>query len=332
VNDRPEDDQPGNDRGIAPGATVGFVGLGRMGSPMAGRLAGAGYRVLGYDVSEQAALAWARQVPGGTAAGDLGAVAAGAAIVLMLPDSAVVTDVLVRHGLLASLPAGTVVIDMSSSVPQVTRELASQAAAAGAALVDAPVSGGVRGAEQGSLTIMVGGATADVERVRGLLDVMGKRVMHVGDVGAGHAVKALNNLMSATHLLATSEAMAAAAEFGLDIPTVLDAVNTSSGRSGSTENKWPNFIVPRTFDSGFDLRLMLKDMRIALGLAESAHTPARLSGAAVQLWAEAAEALPADADHTEIARWLDPTLVPPAAASPTHDHGDFSVDSAENSP
>lgn len=299
---------------IAAGATIGFVGLGRMGAPMATRLARSGYRVLGYDVSEQAAGTWAEQASGGVATHDLSAVAAGAgAIVLMLPDSAVVTDVLVRRQLLAALPSGTVVIDMSSSVPQVTRDLAGQAAARGVALVDAPVSGGVRGAEQGSLTVMVGGAAADVERVRGLLDVLGKRVMHVGDVGAGHAVKALNNLMSATHLLATSEAMAAAAEFGLDIPTVLDAVNTSSGRSGSTENKWPNFIVPRTFDSGFALRLMLKDMRIALGLARAGQTPARLSAAAVELWAQAADALPPDADHTEIARWLDPGLTPPAS-------------------
>lgn len=97
---------------------------------------------------------------------------------------------------------------------------------------------------------MVGGDEADVARIRGLLGVLGQRVMYVGGTGAGHAVKALNNLMSATHLLATSEAMIAAARFGLDIPTVLDAVNTSSGRSGSTDNKWPNFIETRTFDSG----------------------------------------------------------------------------------
>lgn len=304
---------------IEPGATVGFVGLGRMGRPMAARLAGAGYRVRGYDVSGPAAKAWAEHVADDGAAdegaalavSDLDEVAAdAAAVVLMLPDSAVVTDVLLSQGLLAALPPGTVIVDMSSSAPRSTRELAGQAAARGVALVDAPVSGGVRGAEQGSLTVMVGGAEADVRRVAPLLDVMGGRVTHVGDVGAGHAVKALNNLMSATHLLVTSEAMAAAAEFGLDIQTVLAAVNTSSGRSGSTENKWPNFIVPRTFDSGFALRLMLKDMRIALDLAESAQTPARLSAAAVALWATAAEALPPDADHTEIARWLDPSLRP----------------------
>ena len=288
---------------IRSGAAVGFVGLGQMGAPMTTRLAEAGYQVQGYDVSEDAARSWAERSGVASPAATLAASAAGAAaIILMLPDSAVVRRVLAA--LLPGIAPGTVIVDMSSSEPLVTRELAAEAGRHGATLVDAPVSGGVAGAVSGRLTIMAGGAPGDVQRVRGLLDVLGARVVHVGGVGAGHAVKALNNLLSATHLLATSEAMAAAAEFGLDVPTVLGAINTSSGRSGSTENKWPNFIVPRTFDSGFSLRLMLKDVRIALGLAEAAGTPARLSAAATGLWADAAEALPADADHTEIARWL----------------------------
>jgi 3-hydroxyisobutyrate dehydrogenase len=141
--------------------------------------------------------------------------------------------------------------------------------------------------------------------------VLGARIVAVGDVGAGHAVKALNNLLSATHLLVTSEAMSAAAEFGLDVPTVLDAINTSTGRSWSTQTKWPDYVVPRTFDSGFSLRLLLKDMRIALGLAETMGTPASLAAAATELWALAADELPADADHTEIARWLDPDRFQP---------------------
>ena len=237
---------------IRPGATVGFVGLGQMGGPMATRLAEAGYRVQGYDVSEQAVNSWAERAEGARPAASLGAAAAGAAaVILMLPDSAVVRSVL--DGLV--LAPGTAVVDMSSSEPLVTRELAAEIARGGATLVDAPVSGGVAGAVSGRLTIMAGGAPADIERVRPLLDVLGARIVRVGDVGAGHAVKALNNLLSATHLLVTSEAMTAAAGFGLDVPTVLAAINTSSGRSGSTENKWPNFIVPRTFDSGFSLRL-----------------------------------------------------------------------------
>jgi len=287
---------------IRAGATVGFVGLGRMGTPMATRLAGAGYRVQGYDVSEQAVRSWAERAEGACQAASLDAAASGAAaVILMLPGSAVVRSVLA--GLV--LAPGTAVVDMSSSEPLVTRELATEIGRGGATLVDAPVSGGVAGAVSGTLTIMAGGAPADIDHVRPLLDVLGARVVHCGEVGAGHAVKALNNLLSATHLLATSEAMAAAAGFGLDVPTVLAAINTSSGRSGSTETKWPNFIVPRTFDSGFSLRLMVKDMRIALGLAEAAGTPAALSAAATSLWAEAAQALPADADHTEIARWLE---------------------------
>jgi len=289
--------------GIGPGATVGFVGLGKMGAPMATRLAEAGYQVQGYDVSEAAATIWAERA-GACPAVSLSAAAAGAAcVILMLPDSAVVRRVVA--GLLPAVAPGTVIVDMSSSEPVVTRELAAEAAGAGVTLVDAPVSGGVAGAVSGRLTIMAGGAPGDLQRVRPLLDVLGARVVPVGDVGAGHAVKALNNLLSATHLLATCEAMAAAGGFGLDIPTVLDAINSSSGRSGSTENKWPDFIVPRTFDSGFSLRLMLKDMRIALGLIASAGTPSALSALAADQWAQAAEALPADADHTEIARWLD---------------------------
>ena len=151
---------------------------------------------------------------------------------------------------------------------------------------------------------MAGGATDDVARVRPLLEVLGSRVIRVGDVGAGHAVKALNNLLSATHLLVTCEAMSAAAAFGLDVPAVLDVINTSSGRSGSTENKWPNYIVPGTYNSGFTMELMVKDMLIALGIAETAGTQSRLSAFAVGLWAEAAAAIGGDADHTQIARWL----------------------------
>lgn len=281
-------------------ATVGFAGLGKMGAPMATRLAEAGYQVQGYDVSEAAARIWTERgrVP---ASPTLHAMAAGAeTVILMLPDSGVVRTVM--DDLLPALAEGTIVVDMSSSEPLVTRELAARAAEHQVTLVDAPVSGGVKGAVSGRLTIMAGGAEGDVARVRPLLDVLGARVVHVGDVGAGHAVKALNNLLSATHLLATCEAMAAAAEFGLDVPTVLNAINTSSGRCGSTEHKWPDFIVPRTFDSGFSLRLMLKDMRIALGLAAAAGTPAALSALAVDQWSQAAEDLPADADHTEIAR------------------------------
>jgi 3-hydroxyisobutyrate dehydrogenase len=171
-------------------------------------------------------------------------------------------------------------------------------------MIDAPVSGGVGGAERGSLTIMVGGAGTDVDRVDTLLRTLGSRVLHIGPVGAGHALKALNNLLSATHLLASAEVLEVGTRFGIDPVVLLDAINTSSGRSGSTERKLPDFVLPGRYDSGFGLSLMLKDMRIATGLAQATGAPARLGEAAVALWQDAAQVLAEDADHTEIARWV----------------------------
>jgi 3-hydroxyisobutyrate dehydrogenase len=270
-----------------------------MGLPMARRLVAAGYRVQGYDRAAITAFAEA----GGTPVDETAATARdAAAIVLMLPDSAAVEAVLAGDGLLAAAAPGTVLIDMGSSRPLDTRAWAARAAERNVGFVDAPVSGGVRGAVQGTLTVMTGGEHDDVARVRPLLQVVGGRVLHVGGPGAGHALKALNNLMSATHLLLTSEAMLAGQRFGLDPEIMLEAVNGSSGRSGSTERKWPDHILPGTFDSGFGLRLMLKDMRIAIELAEATGITPQLGRAATELWAEAAEMLPPTADHTEIVK------------------------------
>jgi 3-hydroxyisobutyrate dehydrogenase len=288
---------------LQPGATVGFVGLGNMGLPMARRLLAAGYRVNAYDRAEAASEALV--AAGGTAVATAAGVARGAvAVVLMLPDSAAVEAVMDGDGLLEAAEPGTVIIDMGSSRPLATRALAARTALRGVQLVDAPVSGGVKGAVNGTLTIMTGGEPDDVDRVRPLLEVVGKRVLHLGPAGAGHALKALNNLMSATHLLLTSEAMLVGQRFGLDPATMLEAVNGSSGRSGSTERKWPDHILPETYDSGFGLRLMLKDMRIGVELAEATGVTPRLGLAATDLWAEAADHLPPTADHTEIVKRL----------------------------
>jgi 3-hydroxyisobutyrate dehydrogenase len=223
----------------------------------------------------------------------------------MLPNSDVVEAVLLEDGLLGVLPAGATVVDMSSSRPASTRKLAQQATARGVHYVDAPVSGGVTGAESGNLTIMVGGAPDDVVPLRPILDVLGTKVMHVGPPGAGHALKALNNLMSATHLLVSSEALLIGREFGLDVEVMLDAINTSSGRSGSTEVKWPKFVVTGRYDSGFGAALMLKDMGIALDLGNELGVPAPLAASAVDLWDKAVAALPPGADHTAIVQWLE---------------------------
>ncbi|GAS99339.1 3-hydroxyisobutyrate dehydrogenase [Mycolicibacterium canariasense] len=303
----------------APTPTIGFIGLGRMGSPMARLLAEGGHRVLGYDLSPEALAQLAGA--GGTAVRSAGEAAAADVVVLMLPDSTVVTAVLRDDAVVSALTPGRIVIDMSSSEPVRTRQLAAELAQRGVHLVDAPVSGGVRGAQTGKLTIMVGGDTEIVDRVEPVLKLLGRPV-RAGDVGAGHAVKALNNLMSATHLWVTSEAMVAGQRFGLDPEVMLSVFNGSSGRSGSTDNKWPNFILPGSYDSGFGLRLMLKDMKIATALARAVGVEPVLGDEAVELWSHAADDLAATADHTEVARWIASTALPPSDANTARTEGE----------
>jgi 3-hydroxyisobutyrate dehydrogenase len=279
---------------------VGFVGLGRMGTPMVRRLAAGGVSVRGHDAAPGVAEGLADVL---TPVLSAAAATEGAPVViLMLPDSGVVEKV-VDGGLSDALAPGTLLVDMSTSEPLRTRALAERVAERGVTLVDAPVSGGVAGARAGSLTIMVGGPDDAARRLTPLLALMG-RVRHVGGTGAGHALKALNNLLSASHLLATSEAILAGERFGLDPTAMLDAINGSSGRSGSTETKWPTHIVPGTYASGFTAGLMVKDLRIALGLARAVDAPRGHAERTLALWSRAVDALGPEADHTEIARWL----------------------------
>ncbi len=308
--------------------TVGFVGLGNMGIPMTRRLVGAGYQVRGFDVVAEARgnfEAIGASDAGGevTAITELGAVGDGAdAVILMLPDSNIVERVLLgrlasepagrnaRSGLLVNLAPGTTIIDMSSSDPARTRVLAELVGSAGMTLMDAPVSGGVSGARAGTLMVMVGGPASAFERFKPMLAAIGKRVVRAGDVGAGHAVKALNNLMSAAHLLASSEALIAGRRFGLDPAVMLEIINGSSGRSGATENKWPNYILTEKYDAGFSIRLMVKDIQLALGIEHATGVHAAASEAVVATWEAALAELPPDADHTAIARWLNDQAKP----------------------
>jgi 3-hydroxyisobutyrate dehydrogenase len=289
---------------LAAGSSVAFVGLGRMGTPMALRLLAAGYDVRGHDVAVGARRAF-EDASGRDAFDTAAGAATGAdALLLMLPDSRSVRDVATTEGVLEALADGGVVIDMSSSDPVQTRELAPEVERHGLGFLDAPVSGGVVGAEAGSLAIMVGGPDAAVARCRRVFDELGGSIHHVGEIGAGHAVKALNNLLSATHLLATVEAFEAGRRFGLDPERMLAAVNASSGRSFSTELKLPRYVFPETFDAGFSLALMSKDVQTALGLLRATGAPDRLAERTASLWDEAAVDLPG-ADHTEIARWSE---------------------------
>lgn len=287
---------------------VGFVGLGKMGLPMARQLAANGYTVLGRDYSDEATRKAVAEIPGARAASyeELGRECE--VVILMLPDSSVVQAALFGQepaGLANFVKPGSVIVDMSSSDPSVTRKLGEQLGAKGIGLVDAPVSGGVKRAVSGALSIMVGGDAALVARVRDMLGAMGTTITETGPLGSAHAMKALNNYVSAAGLVAACEALRIGEAFGLEPEKIVAILNSSTGKNNSTENKLSQFIVSRKFDSGFSLGLMKKDLSIAMGLAREMKAPTAIGDSVLDAWRVAEERLGKGADHTEIYRILE---------------------------
>jgi 3-hydroxyisobutyrate dehydrogenase len=284
---------------VTPIRRVGFVGLGNMGLPIAGRIAAAGFEVRAYDAREQLA---GGMPPGVAWEPDPGALAADAdALMLCLPDGAVVREVLLgAPGLADRMRRGAAVVDLSSSAPAGTAAVGAALAERELGMVDAPVSGGVARARTGQLTAMVGGDPALVERCRPLLHSIAARVLPTGRLGSGHATKALNNYVSAAGLLAALEALAAAERFGVEPAVALDVLNVSSGRNNSTETKIGQFVLNERFASGFDLALMAKDVRTAQRLARLLGVPSRLLDACADLWDEAAAGAGTGTDHTAV--------------------------------
>lgn len=281
---------------------IGFVGLGLMGRPMVDRLIDAGHSLTAFDVSPTAFDSWPNPPRKALSLDELGSCEM---IILMLPNGSVVDDVLFYGGKLASaISEGTLVLDMGSSDPEGSRERASELAQRGIRFVDAPVSGGVRGAIEGSLTIMLGGATELTEEERAVLGVFGKTIFDVGPVGSGHAVKALNNALSAASFLAMAEATESATRFGIEPEVFIEIINKSSGRSFSSEWKYPQFVLPNAFNSGFSLSLMSKDVSTAVNLCEQLDVPVQLLPVVGEAWKNASGALGSAADHTEITRWV----------------------------
>ena len=291
-------------------SSVLFIGLGNMGAPMVRNLAKQGARLRLNDVVSDLAADLAAEV-GGTAVTDLATVADEVGVViLMVPSSEVISAIMddgpAGPGLLGLLPAGTLIIDMSSSEPSKTVALAGRAAERGLLFVDAPVSGGKARAVTGELAIMAGGSDEAVDAALPLLSAMGSTVDRTGPVGSAHTMKALNNLLSAIGLAAASEVLAVGAKFGLDPSVMLGVLNRSTGRNHATEVKMARYVLSRQFDSGFALNLMVKDLRIALGLAGDNGVSAPISAAALQTWI-GAKAMLADhpADHTEVAQFVE---------------------------
>lgn len=273
---------------------------------MAARLSAAGCDVLLYDVDTDRARSVSSSTLTRHASDPAGEAAGAAVVVLMLPDSTAVEAVLVGDGaVLAALPHGAVVVDMGSSRPDSTVRLAAAAGDRGIGFLDAPVSGGVARAEDGSLAVMVGGEPELFDRMRPLLSVFGSDVTLVGGSGAGHAMKALNNLLSAIGLVAAAEVLSVGTSFGLDPHVMLDVLNRSTGRNHATEVKMARFVLSRAFDSGFSLRLMVKDLRTALELAHQTATPVPVAASCLEEWVAASRSLPATADHTSVAAYIE---------------------------
>ncbi|MGH8418682.1 MAG: NAD(P)-dependent oxidoreductase [Pseudomonas sp.] len=282
---------------------IGFIGLGMMGTPMTACLAKAGFQLFLADADAgrlsdvQATLKASALTPDNANALDV--------LITMLPNSNIVESVLLGEGgWAASLAPGAVVIDMSSSEPARSRDLGQKLKSLNLQYLDAPVSGGVKRAVDGSLAILVGGDADIMQRCRPVLDAMGKNILHIGDAGSGHAAKALNNFVSAAGLMATVEALHVAKRFGIEPEVMVDVLNASSGGSNTSLNKAKQFMLSGSFGSGFSMLLMNKDLKIAKGLSDALDYPLTFGQSAIKVWNDVSQNATPTTDHTEMYRML----------------------------
>lgn len=267
--------------------SVAFAGLGAMGKPIAKNLLQAGYSVTVFDICQEVVQELISQ--GAQGAASPKEAASGKDIIFMsLPNAAIVEDVLLQEaGLLAGSHQGQIIIDLSSVTPGHTQKVAKLAGAKGVHYLDAPVSGGVAGASAGTLTIMVGGEAAVLEDCRELLQVIGKKIYHVGPVGAGDTMKLVNNLLLGINMVAVTEALALGVKAGLDPNTMLEVISVSSGRSYALEAKVPGFILQGSFEPGFAIDLQHKDLAMAIQTAAELGMPLKVGNIAQVVYEEA---------------------------------------------
>jgi 3-hydroxyisobutyrate dehydrogenase len=270
--------------------TIAFIGLGVMGQLMAANLEAAGFVVQSFDLNRKGNRKSAQEAAKGADA-----------LITMLPDGDAVRDAVLDA--LPALKPGAVVIDMSSSDPAGTRALGLALKKNDVEMVDAPVSGARFRAKDGTLAIMVGGDKPVFEKILPVLEKLGSQIFHVGPLGAGHAVKALNNYLGAAGTLAGFEALLIAQAFGLHPKPMLEAINASTGRNSTTVRKIPQDVLTGAFASGFKLALMTKDVGIAAELARGLKVKTPFLKETLKHWRAAQKKLPRDADHTEIYKY-----------------------------
>ena len=286
---------------------VAFLGLGAIGTPMARHLAKPPFELAVWNRTRAKAVAFAAAGASVRAAASPLDAAKGAEIVITcLPTSTDVESLLDgAGGLISGLEKGAVLVDCTSGDPAGSRRIAARLAERGIDFLDAPVSGGVAGAEKGALTVMVGGDARVLERVRPVLAAFGAKIVHCGAVGTGDALKAVNNALLAVHIWSCAEGLAALAKAGVTPAVALDVINASSGRSNSSQNLFPERVLSRAFPRTFRLALLDKDVGIAAGVAKEQRVPAPIIALTAELFRAAHNALGEEADHVEAVRLLE---------------------------
>jgi len=274
---------------------VAFIGLGAIGFPMAKRVADAGFSLAVWNRTEARARDFARAT-GSHVAGSPADAARGADVVAVLDG---------ENGLLAGLASGAILVDCTSGIPSMSRAIAQRLLERGIDFIDAPVSGGVIGAEKGALTVMVGGDASVLDRARPVLESFGQKIVHCGDVGAGDALKAVNNALLAVHIWSAGEGLAMLVKEGVSPKVALEVINASSGRSNASMNLFPERVVTRAFPRTFRLALLDKDVGIAAEVAAAAHVPAPMLQLTAALWTLAHNSLGEAADHVETVKLIE---------------------------
>ena len=287
---------------------VAFLGLGAIGAPMAGHLARSGHSLTIWNRTAQKATSSVAAAAGAcvaTSAAD--AVRNVDIVITCLPESADVADLLAAddHALFKSLRAGMLLVDCTSGDPDTSRRIAGELAAIGVGFIDAPVSGGVAGADAGKLTVMVGGDADALERARPALETFAGKIVHCGAIGAGHALKAVNNALLALHIWSTAEGLAAAMKAGVAPQVALDVINASSGRSNASMNLFPERVLTGAFPRTFRLALLDKDASIAAAMARSQKSPSPTLQLAADLMRIAHLELGDEADHVEAVKLVE---------------------------
>lgn len=287
---------------------IGIIGVGTMGYQLANNFLKQNLDVGVFDINQDSV---ARLVKLGATAFETPYLLAEnyQYIITNLPNASTVRSVVLgENGLLHAFQKNSMLIEMTSSDPFMTKELHALFQTKSYRIIDAPVSGGVAKAKTGELTIMVGGEKEYFEEVQPLLKCIGENIIHVGEIGAGHIAKALNNLISASTLAVTGEAIALGAKLGLKPSKLLEVINSSTGRSLSSEQKFPNQILNRKFAGGFALDLMVKDLSIAMSLSDREKAAMPVASSAYQLWKQAWLKGDPKLDHTTVINVIEENI------------------------